>query len=349
MVVLRGVALSASVWATASRSSFAAARSSYGRACTYQRLLTQIHTDTSFRSSSLPLAVHNGFWKSDFEPYNLAVRLHPQKEALLFRRHISSSTARLQQAPRSEEIRDPPGEEQRASGKTSKASASTEPGASSEEKQSKRPEGEAAGGEETADEKEKKEEEKDEPPLPPPPHGDKTPWQVFTETLRSEFKASKEWNESTKALASSAHQFSENDSVKKARAAYEAASGAASSKTSSALKNTGKALGQGAAWTWETPVVKGLRTGVNLTGRGIEKATRPIRETDVYKSAVGTVKDVVDDGSSSRYGGWTEKEERRRQRELRELNELKSGKRAEKMEEDPKYMPLLELSCSSLC
>lgn len=160
---------------------------------------------------------------------------------------------------------------------------------------------------------------------------------MFTETLRSEFKASKEWNESTKALASSAHQFTESESVKRARAAYEAASGAATSKTSSAIKTTGKVIGQGAAWTWDTSVVKGLRSGVSATGKGIEKATRPVRETAAYKTAVGGVKEAIDDGSSSRYGGWMEKEERRKQRELRELAEAKSGRRTiEKMVEDPK-------------
>lgn len=167
--------------------------------------------------------------------------------------------------------------------------------------------------------------------------------QVFMDTLKSEFKASKEWNESTKALGSIA----DNESVKRARAAYSSASSAATSTTSSALKGTGKAIGQGAAWTWDSSVVKGVRSGVNATARGIEKTTRPVRETKVYKTAVGGVKDVIDDGSSSRYGGWVEKEERRKQRELRELNEAaaaaggKTGARkAEKMEEDPKYAVL---------
>ncbi|KAK2787902.1 protein translocase subunit [Emmonsiellopsis sp. PD_33] len=195
---------------------------------------------------------------------------------------------------------------------------------------------ESSQKEKTEGEEEQKEgDKKKEEAPPPPPHGDKTPWQVFTETLQSEFKASKEWNESTKALASSAHQFTESESVKRARAAYDAAHSATTSKTSSALKTTGKAIGQGAAWTWDTSVVKGLRSGVNATGKGIEKATRPVRETKVYKTAVGGVKDAMDDGSSSRYGGWVEKEERRKQRELRELNEIKAGRRVEKMEEDP--------------
>ncbi|KAL8966693.1 MAG: hypothetical protein Q9183_003255 [Haloplaca sp. 2 TL-2023] len=183
----------------------------------------------------------------------------------------------------------------------------------------------------------RKEKKQDAPP--PPPHGNKSPMQVFMETLQSEFKASKEWNESTKAIASSAHQFTENESVKRARAAYTAASGAATSTTSSALKSTGKVIGQSAAWTWDTSVMKGVRSGVNATGRGLEKATRPVRDTEVYKTAVGGVKDVIDDGSSSRYGGWVEKEERRKQKELRNLKEathsVTQGRKVGKVEEDP--------------
>ncbi|KAL2832078.1 hypothetical protein BDW59DRAFT_139661 [Aspergillus cavernicola] len=195
--------------------------------------------------------------------------------------------------------------------------------------------------EEAKDEKEEKKEEKEEKDekkedAPPPPHGDKSPWQVFRDTLQTEFKASKEWNESTKALASSAHEFSENENIKRARAAYEAASGAATTGTSSAIKTTGRAIGKSASWTWNTPVVKGLRKGVTVTSSGLEKATRPVRETEAYKTAVGGVKQAIDDGSSSRYGGWIEKEERRRQRQLREEKEAKSGhRRTGPMVEDP--------------
>jgi import inner membrane translocase subunit TIM44 len=198
------------------------------------------------------------------------------------------------------------------------------------EKQSEEPK--SGKSEEAKDEGDKGEGQKEAPP-PPPPHGDKTPWQVFRETLQAEFKASKEWNESTKALASSAHELAENENIKRARAAMEAASGAATSKTSAALKTTGQVIGKGAAWTWNTPVVKGIRKGVSVTGAGLEKATRPVRETEAYKN----VKEVIDDGSSTRYGGWIEKEERRRQRQLREQKELKGGRRAgEPLVEDPK-------------
>lgn len=181
----------------------------------------------------------------------------------------------------------------------------------------------------------KKEGEKKEAPPPPPPHGDKSPWQVFTETLQTEFKASKEWNESTKALAGGVQQFTENESVRKAREAYQSTTGAVSSTTGKVLKSTAGAVGKGAAWTWDTPVVKGVRTTVNATATVIEKGTRPLRETEAYKN----VKNVIDDGSSSRYGGWVEKEERRRIREQREEEEAKklglNGKRVEVMQEDP--------------
>lgn len=222
-----------------------------------------------------------------------------------------------QQKPVQDDVKEPPkteGEEKKTS-----------------DTEGEKKEGEAEG--ETKKEDGEGKDEKKEKPPPPPPHGDKTPWQVFTETLRTEFKASKEWNESTKQLASSAQEFTESESVRKARAAYDATAGAATTKGAQAIKTGARAIGQGAAWTWDTNVVQGVRKGVNAAGRGIEKATRPVRETKAFKE----VKEAIDDGSSSRYGGWTEKEERRKRREARELKDIKEGRRPlEKMEEDPK-------------
>lgn len=152
---------------------------------------------------------------------------------------------------------------------------------------------------------------------PPPPHGDKTPWQVFMETMNTEFQASKEWNESTKQIGAAAHQFSESDSVRRAREAYEKSTGSVSSAAGATVKATAGAIGKGAAWTWETPVMKGVRKAANVTGDAVDKATKPIRDTDAYKN----VKNVIDDGSSSRYGGWVEKDERRARREARQKSQ----------------------------
>ena len=152
------------------------------------------------------------------------------------------------------------------------------------------------------------------------------------ETMQSEFKQSKEWEESTKALAQGAHDFTESESVQRARKAYEATSGAVSETAGKVLKSTATAVGKGATWTWETPVMKGVRKGANVTGEVLDKATKPIRETEAYKN----VKDVIDDGSSSRYGGWVEKEERRKRRELRAKRDGLNGETPETFQEDPK-------------
>lgn len=173
-----------------------------------------------------------------------------------------------------------------------------------------------------------KDKSKDQDLPPPPPHGDKTPWQVFMEMMNSEFQKSKEWNESTKQIGAAAHQFSESKSVRRARETYEKSTGAVSSTASKAMKSTAGAIGKGAAWTWDTSVVKGVRKAANATGEAVDKATKPIRDTEAYKN----VKDVIDDGSSSRYGGWVDKEERRKRRAQMEAQRAKGG---EAMEEDP--------------
>ena len=307
------------------------ASSQRSRTAAYRRLSTQLLISSTSDPSLTRSHLNHHQSSSRYAAYQ-KFSPFPTSFRLPFTRLLHKSSPRFQQPRPAEDINDPPREE-RTSEKKSSRSENTKgtEGEPSEE----RSEGERDSSQS------KKDSKKDEPP--PPPHGDKTPWQVFTETLRSEFKASKEWNESTKQLASSAHQFTESESVKRARAAYDATAGAATSKTAAALKTTGKALGQGAAWTWDTKVVQGIRGGVNATGRGIEKATRPVRETKTFQN----IKEAVDDGSSSRYGGWVEKEERRKKKERRERQEVHSGRRApEKMEEDPKYdeLPTYHLS-----
>ena len=182
-----------------------------------------------------------------------------------------------------------------------------------EEQEQKQQEQKAKQEGEEGEEGAKKEEKKKEAPEEPP-HGTKTPWQVFTETLSSEFKASKDWNEGTQKLSGSIHDFTQNPNVQRAASAYSKAAEAASTTTGKVIMGSAGAIGKGAAWTWNTGAVRGVRAGATAVGSGVEKATRPLRETQAYKDA----RDVIDDGSSQRYGGWTEKEERRRQREVRE-------------------------------
>lgn len=271
----------------------------YGRTAAYRRLISSEKQQSTSHISSSHL--------TPFSP-----RLTLSNQPLLRSLHTTRAQSQETQPKEAQkqEVRDPPRDE--------------EP---KKETSEGKKQGEEAKGEKEKSEKEEKDSASS--PPPPPPHGDKTPWQVFTETLRTEFKASKEWNESTKQLSGSVQQFTESDAVRRAREASEAAS----KGTSQVLKSTASAIGQGAAWTWDSKVVQGIRQGVNATGRGIEKATRPVRETKAFKD----ISEAVDDGSSSRYGGYIEKEERRKRREAQLLKERQSGKRpAEPMVEDPK-------------
>ncbi|PMD48786.1 putative mitochondrial import inner membrane translocase subunit tim44 [Hyaloscypha variabilis F] len=300
-------------------------RPSVGSAAVYRRILQQTQSSNlhsfSFILSRSKVSSCLAPLRSRFLPGEIRTGL-----GVTFSRNFHQG-ARLRQ-----EKEKPATPEEPLADESAKKASTENPESATGEEKAKEEAKEETEGESEGEGKNK--DEKEAPP-PPPPHGDKSPWQVFTETLQTEFKASKEWNESTKALAAGAQQFTENESVRRARQAYESTTGAVSSTTANVLKTTAGAVGKGAAWTWETPVVKGVRSTVNATASVIEKGTRPIRETEAYKN----VKNVIDDGSSSRYGGWVEKEERRKARELREAQEAKkagvTGKRVEVMTEDP--------------
>ncbi|KAF1965532.1 TIM44 subunit of mitochondria import inner membrane translocase [Bimuria novae-zelandiae CBS 107.79] len=304
-----------------------------GRAAAYRRISTTpsaLHSRTTSQTlfpSSHPSSSPLLFLRSDFLPQHVLFRT-----SSAYARQFSSHTARFQQAQKQPE---PDVKDTSAGPQSQTKESATSEGAAGEagnEQSGEKKAGEEESGEQKGEEGQKKKEKDDKPP--PPPHGDKTPWQVFTETLKTEFQASKEWNEGTKQLSGSVHDFTQNPTVQKATETYSKVTGTAKTATTEALKTTAKAVGTGAAWTWETAPVKGVRKVANVTGSGLEYVTRPVRQSKAFQA----VKETVDDGSSSRYGGWIEKEERRKRRELRELNELQrtGGKRPEgPMEEDP--------------
>ncbi|KAF2495987.1 Tim44-domain-containing protein [Lophium mytilinum] len=317
---------------------FASSPSSiHGRTAAYRRISTSPVTASRYatRQQSLvtPSLQSSPFilLRSDFLPQTILTR-----STTLYARHFSARSPFQQQAQKQpEDLKTKPASPGSAT-QTPPVEEAAKAGETAAGEQGKEGEAEKkAGEEESSGEKKEGEEEKkakEEPP-PPPPHGDKTPWQVFTETLKSEFRASKEWNESTKALSAGVNDFTQNPQVQKAKSTYNTITDTASTKTAEALKSTGKVIGTSAAWTWDTLPVKAVRKVANVTGQGVAVATKPIRDSKAFKS----VKETIDDGSSSRYGGWTEKEERRKRRELRELNELKrsGGKVTGPMEEDP--------------
>ncbi|RGP61738.1 hypothetical protein FSPOR_9735 [Fusarium sporotrichioides] len=306
--------------------------SSAGRSPAYRRLASQLSQNASRNSATPQSSMLSGSirspLRSSFVPAELRCTPTYTAQSRFF--HLSSRLH--QEKPQSEQKASPTppadAKEQKPADPKSEAK-SEEP----EEDQTKKTD-EGENGEKEGKEKEDgegegegKDKKKEDAP-PPPPHGDKTPWQVFMETMNTEFQKSQEWNESTKQIAASANQFAESEGVRRAREAYEKSTGAVSSTLGKGAKATAGAIGKGASWTWDTSVVKGVRKAANVTGDAVDKATQPIRNTEAYKN----VKDVIDDGSSSRYGGWVEKEERRKRREA--LDKQRGYKAPEAMEED---------------
>ena len=325
---------------------------SYGRTAAYRRISTstRLYSDAILRQrrdasaiQHLPpaFALRSNFLPTSISSTATSVRHVSLKELRAQRQREKAGQAPPKPAqPRQEQAKaqaepEPPAQRTQ---KPQKAQAQAEPSAPSEaeaafqqakaeadrqwakieaeqaKQEKKKAAEEAAEGEEQeGKEGEQKQEKKDIPPEEPP-HGAKTPWQVFTETLSSEFKASKEWNQSTKELSGQIHDFTQNPNVQRASSAYKKAAEAASTTTGNVVMGSARGLGKFAAATWDTPVVRVMRQGATAVGTTVEKATRPLRETEAYKN----VKDVVDDGASQRYGGWTEKEDRKKQREARE-------------------------------
>ena len=166
---------------------------SYGRSPAYRRLLSSRPTLLSSDDAALRYPA------SSIRPSPLRSQFVP--ESILLQGGSASRSFHL--SPRSLAAEKPTTETKSTEpGQTSESTSEPKSESTAEEQARKEQEGEGKEGEEKAEDGAKKEKKEDLPP--PPPHGDKTPWQVFMETMQSEFKQSKEWNESTKALASSA-------------------------------------------------------------------------------------------------------------------------------------------------
>ena len=217
--------------------------SSYGRAPAYRRLASQQTSvrrgaASSFPLSASPSAVLTSL-RSPFLPSEIRAFTSPLQSRSL---HVTSSRWQDDKAKAK-----PATSEADAAKQETKPAEEGEKKAS-EEQEKKAEDGEGAEGKE-GEGKEGEGKEKKEDLPPPPPHGDKTPWQVFMDTMNTEFQASKEWNESTKQLGAAAHEFSESESVRRAREAYEKSTGAVTGAASHAVKSTASVIGKGAAWT----------------------------------------------------------------------------------------------------
>ncbi|AOA64298.1 TIM23 complex subunit [Komagataella phaffii CBS 7435] len=141
-------------------------------------------------------------------------------------------------------------------------------------------------------------------------NGPKSPMQVFFETFKNEWKKSDELKSNIKALQDETGRMAESEAFQKAKEAYDKAQ-KGSSFAGKAVKKTAETVGNAAVKAWDSPVGKVTRKTVKTTAEVVDKSFEPVRKTALYKE----VSEVIDDGSSTRYGGFETKEQRRLRRE----------------------------------
>ncbi|EDO15399.1 hypothetical protein Kpol_1063p9 [Vanderwaltozyma polyspora DSM 70294] len=148
--------------------------------------------------------------------------------------------------------------------------------------------------------------------------GPRTPIQIFRDTFKKEWEKSKDLQDNIKALQDASGRLGESEAYKKAREAYLKAQ-KGSTIVGKTLQKTGETVEDIASKAWDSEIGKSTRKAASATARKIDESFEPVRKTQVYKD----VSDVIDDGDSSRYGGFIGKEQRRLKRE----SDLVSGKR----------------------
>jgi import inner membrane translocase subunit TIM44 len=146
----------------------------------------------------------------------------------------------------------------------------------------------------------------------------KSPLQVFTETFRQEWKKSKELQDGIKALSDETGKLGESDAFKRARDAYQHAQ-KHTTVLGRTIKDTGEVIEKVAVDVWDSKAGKFTRKTIERTVESVDNVIAPVRETKVYKD----ISESLNDGTSSSYGGFESKEQRR----LRREKELASGKR----------------------
>lgn len=148
--------------------------------------------------------------------------------------------------------------------------------------------------------------------------------QVFLDTFKQEWSKSKQLQDDIKALQDETGRMAESAAYKRAKDALDKAKSgttAASSVTGKGIKMAGRVVGGAASQAWDSSLMKHTRSAVGKTADSVDKATEPLRKTELYKN----LKEVIDDGSSIRYGGYEEKEQRRQRRLAEEAKRRSQG------------------------
>lgn len=148
--------------------------------------------------------------------------------------------------------------------------------------------------------------------------GPKSPLQIFRETFKQEWEKSKELQDNIKTLQDASGKLGESDAYKKAKEAYSKAQ-QGSTIVGKSLKRTSEVVENIAVKAWDSKVGKNTREAVSKTAQALDETFEPVRQTQIYKD----MSEIIDDGDSSRYGGFIGRDERRFKRD----QDISSGKR----------------------
>ncbi|WVR09247.1 hypothetical protein IAU60_006312 [Kwoniella sp. DSM 27419] len=200
-----------------------------------------------------------------------------------------------------------------------------------------------------------KQKQKDSRPPPEDNAPAQSPWKVFTQVLKEEIEKNKGWQDNVKQLQGDVDKFADSAAMKKARDVYE------KTRITNLIKNNPRIQGavsdlQKAGISVQDAVAHALADSEVLkaisavTSRFVSaatSATQPIRDSKTYKIMAESIEEAFEDntGMSSRYGGYEDKEVRRKRRELRAIRAAKSGRKVVKrVEENPEAGEALVLS-----
>ncbi|GMK56643.1 hypothetical protein CspeluHIS016_0304830 [Cutaneotrichosporon spelunceum] len=200
--------------------------------------------------------------------------------------------------------------------------------------------------EEKKDEKEEKKRGWDDSAAPP-----QSPFKVFLRVFKEEIDKNQGWQQNVAQLQGDVDKMADSEAMKKAREMYERTRITTMMKENPRLaaavedlKKAGVSVNDAVSQALQdSEVLKAIARVSNSVAMFADHATAPIRETEAYKTIAASVEEAFDDaaGSHLRYGGYVEKEDRRKRREARLL---KAGKTTKRVAENPEAGEALVLS-----
>lgn len=174
-----------------------------------------------------------------------------------------------------------------------------------------------------------------------------SPFKVFVQTLKEEIQKNRELQADVQKLQGDVDKAANSEAMKRAREMYERARLAnvlkSNPKLAAAAEDMKRAglkisdgVGEALRAVEESEFMRQLAKTSAAVSQRVSTATAPVRETEAYKALADSITDAFED--STRYGGYEEKEARRKRRLARaeRAGRLNAGKpKRVRVEENP--------------